>query len=101
MRQTTNVIKVAMSYHVSLQFVLDLLKIAHIGNAVVDTWQINAEIVSSINNYCFVLILNDDHILRSTLIHTAKRDNFQARIIVYHVCTLRFAVLISWLIVIE
>ena len=81
-RQTTDVVKVTVGDDVGPQFVLDLLQIGRIGDAVVDTRQVDAKVVAAVHDDGVVHVFDEDHVLGAAAVHAAEADDLEARAVV-------------------
>ena len=81
-RQTTDVVQVAVGNQISPQFVLDLLQIGRVGDAVVDARQVDAQVVAAVHDDGVVYVFDQDHVLGAAAVHAAQTDDFQARAVI-------------------
>ncbi len=74
----------------------DRFKVTRVANTVIYTRQVNAKIVTAINNDRIVHVLHDHHVFASAAVHTTQAHNFEYWTIINKVGPWAFAVFVTF-----
>src|ERR1039458_3444718 len=74
MRQAADMIQVPVGDDISFEFIFDAFKVGGVGNSIIDTRQIDTQVVAAVQYDSIVHVFNQDHVFGAGSVHARSEE---------------------------